>query len=559
MAKFVPINVVIRPSRFDLTGQHCSVDDLAALLNKVPRSLATVSITTLCNLLVEEEPESAFKVDQIARAALLRTDLRQKLDRFQSGQRRVLAFQRAQLLIGLQLAQRLCVDDEAGLLDRQEALYSLGEALLGVSEFFDRGVAAKIADKDGKSAAAAFLPMHERSNPPKTRLALRRTYEMLGHPLWSEDSRLAEAALRFETRMGVSPRNYMLVILGLAVKVMSKREFGPDNRIRLATVFSQARDRDSIRRIVESISIGYRELPTLIAAPDAVLRDLPVEPFRSTPLIAVHRDQFWCADLFLLTQRMLSGLFWTLMEATPVDQRPALTAAWGDLFEKYMTSRLAPAFGKRYRPDPRDPDGNQITDGIVVEKPDLILLEFKAPLLRDDVKRSLAIDSLREEFAKKFLKNAQLGRAAERLCSEEELRKSLNLGRRIETIYPVIVSLDFAAGAPLLAEAMDEPFREATRNLTLKGATLAPLSVLTADDAETLLPFVEAGKKLRNMLRESVEKNPERQPTFHNYLVDLTSRMAVRDPVTTDDLREPFEAMKAFWRDQWSGDLFATM
>jgi len=560
MRPLVPMSWGIFIPGRQLLGIRSTLADIGRLLATVPRFVATSCITRLCNLLDRGDSDSLLRVDEIGRTAMLSEGLRRKFDAVDTGGLAMkVAFHRPQLLLGLQLAQHMCNETHPGEeapAERSLTLERLGEALIRISDLLEQEAPPEATD--WKVLAAILLPHYYDSNPPELLSSIHRTYGMLSDSLWSQDPRLIKAAQRFQALMGLMPKEYMFTVFGIVAQARARRGLGTDMSLRLGRVFREARDYEAIRRIFEILSIKYSDLPNLVQDPEVLVRKRSLEPFRSRPLIALEQDRFLCVDLALLTERMLSGLFWTLMEGSSTTERSDLLAAWGLLFENYINARMAPVFGKRYLQNPCDRLGNQVTDAIVICRPDLVFLEFKASLVRDGVKYGFDFESLVHELQAKFLKDGQLGRAVRRVLDDAQLSRLLIPRERPMTLYPVIVALDHAAAAPLLSRALDELSREPEATSARSPLRIAPLTIMTADDAEGLLSFVRAGKKLKNILRESLEDDPDRMTTFHNSLVGLGRRMNISgNPI--ENLREPFEAVKAFWLGQASEDLLRSV
>lgn len=553
----------------DVHGTPATPEALREILATIPRSEA---ISLLCFV------GSHWPGDHVREwIELERTTLRpfllsprtfravEEVERREGGP--TVVFTRRRTLTLLRLACTACpeLDQPAPQVD-ERTRYSLGEAFLLVGSLLDDRTPQQLEDGLG-----LIVPLFEESNPPSVFLTLSRAYAMATDPAWSREPVLQEASRRVTLDCGLDVRSYLNVVLGLLTKLIVRAQRPGHGLLKLTDAFTRARDRDGIRRVVESLSTPTQDLPAAVGSGfSTILTDRSQEPFRSRPLIGLPDDIFACADFRALADRAGAGVFWRIFDQFETEQeRNQISAAWSKLFEGPVSARLAAAIDDsswdfpppRFVRSPCDDDGDELTDALITCGPHLILLEVKAFVLSERAKYSGTGESFLEEARCKLLKPVrdryQLARALERLFGSRALRERYVGRRELRTIYPVVVCLDPAVTVPDVAPRLDALLRPQLRAIEVPGRPkIMPLSILNADDVDTLAAVIRSGLKPHEILKARFELDPSGGNTFNNFLFDLTNRRGVEKPGEIEEFNQPFEDAKRYWIEQATPPVF---
>ena len=190
----------------------------------------------------------------------------------------------------------------------------------------------------------------------------------------------------------------------------------------------------------------------------------------------------------------------------------------------------------------------------------LVLIECKAFILTVGAKYSADSTILIEEAKKKLLKETkdgvQLVRALKRLFGNSKLRSDYFGGHQIKWVYPAVVCMDHAIAIPTIGPTLDGLFREEILGVVPRGVNVTPLSILTADDADTVAAVVAAGKRPHSIFRDRFAADPKGGNTFHNHMYDVMTRMNVEKPGEFEEFGDLFEDSESFWSEQADPPVF---
>jgi hypothetical protein len=151
----------------------------------------------------------------------------------------------------------------------------------------------------------------------------------------------------------------------------------------------------------------------------------------------------------------------------------------------------------------------------------MVLFEYKASYLRTDAKLSGSGERLLREVRRKV---ATAGGTGERAKGIHQLAMSCDLLQRtgaipglgafpgVRRIYPVLVTLESAFAANGMNRHLDQMFQQAFRELNNQDG-LAPLTVMTAEDLENVLPYTR-NRSFVALLQTYHEDDPQLLTSF---------------------------------------------
>ena len=234
-----------------------------------------------------------------------------------------------------------------------------------------------------------------------------------------------------------------------------------------------------------------------------------------------------------------------------------------------MSGRLEAAIKKGLKgvtPHPRvfrsppDEEGKELTDLMIVCGPNVVLIECKAFVLTEKAKYSGDSQDFIDDVKKKLLKDrkggAQLVRGLRRLFESPALVQKYLGKRPVKTIYPAVVCLDHAMAVPTISPTLDALFREQLPGVVPEYVEVKPLSILSADDADSMAAVIAKGKKPHTIFRERFEADPSGGITFHNHLYDVMMRMGVYKPGEHEEFSVLFDDAAVWWVSQAEPHVF---
>jgi len=565
-------SIAILAGSKEVHGHEATIETLTRLMESIPRGIATAVVCYIGSRWEGDDAAAWMDLDRTKfQPFLLRPETREAIAHYAASESvPIVVFTRRRALTLLRLAHVLCPDVEGHEVTAQETedgRFAMGEAFLLVG-----GLQESKSELELEDTVALILGAFEESNRPTLMLAYTRAYTMVRDSAWSSEPILVEAAARFSRTFELSIREFMYVIVAFVTKLLSQQGEELHGIFKLTDVFAKAMDREGIRRVVEAVSIPIPEIEGAVGKDLAgIIKSRSQEPFRSRPLIASSReDVFLCPDLYGMGEQLSSGLFWKILGlfSTP-GERNQFSAAWAKLFEKPVADRLEKALLKgrsglgphpRLYRSPLDDQGGELTDIMIVCGPDAVLIECKAFILTEKAKYSGNSADLVEEARRKLLKEdrngVQLVRALRRLFGNRELQAKYFGTHTIRKVYPAIVCMDHAITIPTIGPMLDAVFRSDLKDIVPKGVEVKPLSILNADDADSMAAVVAAGKRPHALFRGRFEVDREGGNTFHNHLFDVMTKMGVEKPGEEEEFSALFDDAKAFWTAQGDPPVF---
>ncbi len=266
-----------------------------------------------------------------------------------------------------------------------------------------------------------------------------------------------------------------------------------------------------------------------------------LKPLRVRPILKAADGRYIIIDpLLFLEQESLGPLFHVIRVKSKKEQRDQLIAQFGAAFEAYVNSALRhifpdtePPLAKRLYCDVREDRDQeiQIADFVLDYTPDLVWIEAKGALIRDDVtnpkKPKEYLAAVREKYKRdnKGRKGYnQLVHSISMLADNKWVPKRLNT-KLIKRIYPLLLVHDRLLDAHLHSWFFAEEFRELlapeeadARGWMRKGSFfVAPLTLMTIDDLECLESSL-AKFSLAQLLADYTSASPDRMTSLHDFL-----------------------------------------
>jgi len=282
--------------------------------------------------------------------------------------------------------------------------------------------------------------------------------------------------------------------------------------------------------------------------------------FQDYPVIEFPPGFFWPIDPGFLIDKLGEGVFWLLHRPDPALSAGANTQRnfrlrqwWGRLFEEYidLLMRNFYAASGRYARIPEGAGAGARCDAVLDSGPSLVLFEFKASYLRTDAKLSAASDILLADIQQKFAAGGGQGEAAKGV--RQLAHMCVHVQRTGEVpgvgafpgvrLFPALVAMDNALASLEVGWHLNALFRTALVELGGDPSRVAPLTVLTGEDLEKVLPYTS-----ERSLVELLQLYHDEDPDLHTSFRFVMSRRVYRSP----GLRNQWIEDRA---DLWKDDL----
>jgi hypothetical protein len=273
---------------------------------------------------------------------------------------------------------------------------------------------------------------------------------------------------------------------------------------------------------MEELSEGARE-----AAASSTLRQFyGFAEFRRRPMVYTTDEKRLATviDMGFLVEKVSTGVYHTILSSLEGggkelehDRLNFLRRYWGDVFETYVNDRLndaAPRLrGALYLSPlyelPKHKKDRQAFDAAIDYGRAVVLMEHKGKYLRMEAKYAEDRDALVEDLNKRFghgvrqlAENietvfdedvSQRGQFTERGSHGEAVRRfAPDDSKRIKAVYPVIIVQDFSLRLGFANRWLRNLFDAEIGKRKVDQGLVRPLSLLTVEDLEKILPYLDA-------------------------------------------------------------------
>lgn len=236
--------------------------------------------------------------------------------------------------------------------------------------------------------------------------------------------------------------------------------------------------------------------------------------FRKYPLIKLTEDVFSCIDINFLLEKLAFGVYHTIFNSFNTltqegnKDRNLFSSHWGKTFEKYvdfLLSQVYPPSSGRLISFPYFQDKkNELEgfDGVIDGGNKLIVMEYKGGFLNATAKYSGNLESLLKDLDKKY--GSQRKGGIEQLVRKIELVFNSELEKRktipelkpehVRVVYPVLVVQEHSLQMGLAIKKLRQIFDQEIKKKKVSSLIfIRPLSVLSVEDLEILLPYIDKG------------------------------------------------------------------
>jgi hypothetical protein len=252
--------------------------------------------------------------------------------------------------------------------------------------------------------------------------------------------------------------------------------------------------------------------------------------FRKHPFVYVNDQKtvMTCIDPAFLAEKISTGAYHTILKSLEVDDDAEndkdraervrfLRRDWGEVFQLYVNDRIRDVFAVESRrfydspkwQSPKARRGKEAFDSVLDCGDALIVMEHKGKYLELSAKYSGRREALLEDLDGRFGEGVrQLAQSLEivfnndpaqerhTFCETNEngdvvLEYNLEAARRVKRVYPVLVVQDFSLQIGFANRELRNSFDREIANRHLDGELVRPLSLLTIEDLENLLPYLD--------------------------------------------------------------------
>jgi hypothetical protein len=230
------------------------------------------------------------------------------------------------------------------------------------------------------------------------------------------------------------------------------------------------------------------------------LRELLADPiflhdltaFRQRPFVAIE-DRYCLPDYHLAFERLTFGSYWTIFDALSGNQRLQFSGAWGLAFEEYVLSLFAASYpasavlAKIFTPNIRFSSGE--IDGVLDFGDHVVALEVKSTLLPVLIRAARDPNAFATWVQDRLVGTEQERGGLRQLAGATAAIRDGLLGGPRGVVYPVLVTDELSFQSLGVNRYLDAIFR----GLAPSDRGIRPLTVITTDELEKLLPCITDG------------------------------------------------------------------
>ena len=480
-----------------------TLEDFRVRLASLPKS-RLVMICGVLNALLRSksgQPVDISAHDGIARAFLTKK-LADKLCNHPNGFLPYVVFNRQGLLFVMKEALVYASDDENLAFDNE----TLGEIFLMANDYMhfeNLGSTKENLDQFVKSAIH-MIPVQEAVSD-RVRHKILRAYQMTSESAldpYRKEAFFFDVPKLFEESVGISLPNFYALVVGALSRfaVFKPEDFVKDPLSYVLTHawFDSTKIKpDSVSNFLKYISATPDEFTTSLATSGG---PADFTAFRNKPLLQLVRG-LHLIDLWFLAEKYESGPFWSIFASLKAKDKPLFFSFWGLLFEAYMSKILSSSSDGKKNVVHVAPkfavSREEVCDTIVICGSDAVFVEMKGGTFTAKNKYGGNVAALRQELESKLVESSDRDQAVNQLArnihrafgGQREDIEGLDL-RRINTIYPLVITRDDIGGVVGVNAFLDDHFRRIMRRDELT-VSVTPLVCMSSDNAEAVSAYLK--------------------------------------------------------------------
>lgn len=455
----------------------------------------------------------------------------------------------------------------------------VGDIVMAINDF----VQPQLQSPDDLDLAVASIPTWELTNPRDIAYSLSRTVMMIRKYLMGSDE-LVQAlrqavGINIETMRfdGLSIEDFVSVVFGLHAYasgvypvhrrgvtqlVIDKATFVGQTRFSPSVLESFLAKRSAtFATLRAAITGGGRWTPdeareqvaSSLFGPDFLV-------FRECPIMDLENGNYLILDLQFLAELLSNGLYFDVFSSLPKQKRGDFNSLWGRVFELYVWDLL----GHFYKPvsgilqtDVEYDDGQidavlDFGSYVVVIECKFFLLEHKAKFSRnkEDFERQLSLKIVENQKGKK----KGIRQLADAVSAIQEQRVRGARGGR--TVYPVLVVSESSLECFGINAYLHRRFQQ-LRGPSADSFLVKPLTVMSIQELESILPYMEAGEATWPDILEKRFDGTDRVAwiSVHQALYSLLNEKSLPNR-RNDFLKEEYEAIGKDMKERygWTGE-----
>jgi hypothetical protein len=513
---------IVAPSRGDLGEGSASAQETWELLQKLPMPNGLAALSAI-NLVLARAPYQDPLHAALARSFVGGSRLSEIRSLFRGdspGPDAIQVFNRRGVLLLERLA--LAAAPSSASLDG-EPIQILGELALIANDYLTGNQlrdAIAGGDVDYVPFLVDFIGTWDIANPPDLAYGLARAYRMLRVHLSGNDETVrkirSELPIDIETVTldGVQIDDYIASVFGiyswLTGQDLSKLISGETSCvIELAGFLGATKlspgafnafvsaNSHTLEEFREGLSAGRLDTPRALEL--RLKTDTFVSEtvhFRTHPLCRISIDKLVCLDSHFLAELVISGLYWKLIGQLNRHGREygdRFAELWGHVLQIHVGELLQDCYPTSLSPMRTNvvyPGGE--VDVLLDLGDDVILFEIKGSLLKGAAKYNRDRKAFEQDFALKFVENERgEPKALRQLAAAVAAARDRQLGLAGEPlrIFPVLVGYEICLDSFWVNRYSDDLFRKLLR----LGIGCRPLTVMSVETLEVVLPYISAG------------------------------------------------------------------
>ncbi len=403
----------------------------------------------------------------------------------------------------------------------RDARFALGRSLLKTSDLL---LSTSMRDRIARDRRSPSLKRYLRAqlqmgagleinNPPPVVNGVARSETIFGEILQRTPTSI-DLTRHLKEQTGIPLDSYIDLTLGaLAIYLCRNPKELIDNPglavINPNTFFGSSVSNDLSQKFWDMESDTIDGLASALSTQSDLKPQQDFTAFHRKPFLRLDTGALICVNPGFVQEKLEVGLFWTIVNNLPEENRKKAFDTWGDLFQAYVNQTFEgaidpakenfipfPGFtGKEHR--------HEAFDGILLSGRVCVVFEYKGGFLPNKVKYAENIDQFLMSLDQKFGAGPSGGveqlvrKIAQSFAADKKEQRKLegvDLSN-VEIVVPALVVQDGFVSSFFTVPWLARIFRDSMRKKNLsRRVTWTSLLVLHVEDIENLYTYVKAGK-----------------------------------------------------------------
>lgn len=504
-----------------------------------------------------------------------------------------IVFTRLQTLYLLQLSIRYCADKSTILVDgKTKGGFDLGDCFLMASDYLispkeEENVEIGSNKKRVKHLGFQLAPSIELQNPLDFKRGIVRSEIIYSQILESKEFEQIliekkrsdfDIPTKFKQSTKISLQQYFDITLAILFNFLEKTPLAkaqwitPKGFLRFSIL-----DKKVLKNYLKLESKSLEGFDAIFRREKRYLKQFRHVSFKPFSLIEIFDEMYVCADLFFLSEKLNSGVYWKIFDTLPKSKKEDFFSVYGIIFELYVRHLLKKIVSKNNNSikgglllsSPKYQIGNELFDEIIYfpETKHLIVIETKSSFMHTEAKYGKSIRKFETEIRKKFIAKENgtgkgIGQLANHIGSmfheNRDLRFHIDNSdfdswiQGVEKISPILITQEPIISFHIIEDFLNTELKKKLEQEKVRASVkISQLTVINVETLEKLKPYLETNQlTLEQCVNLRAYKDPKYKQHFEDFVFDKFKLSNVEDKESNEIFERVLERIKQRFFDE---------